>query len=411
VHPHTNDIKMAELELKKLQLHWLLQITKAINYNLPAEKLFEVYQSVLKDHLHITRAILFVNEDGWFTPVKFGFDDHIDLSNIDPVISDVRNYASGGEPVTGWLRQFDTIIPVSHKDHLLAYALIGPVEGDHFPSRSELVTYIHTITNVIVVAIENKRLGRESVRQAAMEKELQLAAQMQTMLFPPHPIIHEGLDIAASYIPHTSVGGDYYDFIKTSGHEALICMADVSGKGLSAAMLMSNFQANLHALIRSSGFTLETIVTDLNNCVNRSARGEKFITFFIAHINLLSGVIEYINAGHNPPVIVRGADVQVLDKGTIGLGMLDELPFLQKGHAEFHLDSLLFCYTDGITDMENESGNLFGIEQLTSNLIQFCQAESMEQLNQKLLRSFDEFRGRAGYSDDVTFLSIRLKGS
>jgi sigma-B regulation protein RsbU (phosphoserine phosphatase) len=261
---------------------------------------------------------------------------------------------------------------------------------------------------VIVVAIENKRLAKESVKQAALERELELAAQMQSLLFPVNLVTHSFLDIAATYIPHQSVGGDYYDFIPLNDKEALVCMADVSGKGISAAMLMSNFQANLHALIKHTDFTLENLVTELNQCVNRSARGEKFITFFIARVNRELNTVEYINAGHNPPMLVHHEQVYTLDKGTTGLGMFDELPFLNKGYVDFPNGSILFCYTDGITDMENDVGTTFGTELLTGLLVKHQSVLTMQHLHDEMVKSFDEFRGNTGFPDDVTFLSIRV---
>jgi sigma-B regulation protein RsbU (phosphoserine phosphatase) len=290
----------------------------------------------------------------------------------------------------------------------LAYALIGGIDEEVFHSKREIITYIHTITNVIVVAIENKRMAKESIRQAAIERELQLAAQMQSMLFPADLVTHSFLDIAATYIPHQSVGGDYYDFIKLSDDEALVCMADVSGKGLSAAMLMSNFQANLHAIIRHTRFTLEDLVFELNACVNRSAQGEKFITFFVARISKVSNTIHYINAGHNPPVLLHDDSVEMLDAGTTGLGMFEELPFLRSGTATFNKGSLLFCYTDGITDMENIHGNSFGSDNLEKMLRDHFHVDNMRDLHGRMVSSFDEYRGGVSFPDDVTFLSVRF---
>jgi sigma-B regulation protein RsbU (phosphoserine phosphatase) len=295
-----------------------------------------------------------------------------------------------------------------HQDVPLAYALIGGLDEEVFHSKREIVTYIHTITNVIVVAIENKRLAKESIRQAAMERELQLAAQMQSMLFPADFVTHSFLDIAATYIPHQSVGGDYYDFIKLNDHEALVCMADVSGKGLSAAMLMSNFQANLHAIIRHTEFTLQDLVYELNACVNRSAQGEKFITFFVARISGLTNTINYINAGHNPPVLLHNDSVEMLEIGTIGLGMFEELPFLKSGSTRFDKGSLLFCYTDGITDMENLRGESFGSDNLERLLREHFSVESMRELHDRMVNYFDEYREGALFPDDVTFLSVRF---
>ena len=116
------------------------------------------------------------------------------------------------------------------------------------------MSFIQTITNLIVVAIENNKMAVEQLKQAAMKKELELAAQMQSLLFPPSLPSNESYEIHATYLPHQEVGGDYYDYIPLSDHEFAICMADVSGKGIAAALLMANFQANLHALIHSRPF-------------------------------------------------------------------------------------------------------------------------------------------------------------
>lgn len=397
-----------ELEAKKLQLHWLLQITKAINYNLPVSNLFTIYQNVLQEHLGVGRLILFVNEGIWHVPVNFGVEGELPTTNLDPVIEEIKKFSEVNSNLTGWLSQFETMVPVIHQDHALAYALIGKINLEVFPSKREIITYLHTITNLIVVAIENKRLAKESIRQAAMERELELAAQMQAMLFPATLVTHSFLDIAATYIPHQSVGGDYYDFIPLNDHEALVCMADVSGKGISAALLMSNFQANLHALVKHTSFTLEGLITELNTCVNRSAQGEKFITFFIARINYLKRDIEYINAGHNPPLLIHGEQIISLDKGTTGLGMFDELPFLSSGHLSFPNDSMLFCYTDGIVEMENNLGQPFGVEKLGSLLIEQHKNRRMEHLHEVMVETFNNFRQDMSFNDDVTFLSIRI---
>jgi len=397
-----------ELEAKKLQLHWLLQITKAINYNLPVTNLFAIYQSVLQEHLGVGRLILFVNEGSWHIPVIFGVEGELPSSNLDPVIEEIKKFSEVNSNLTGWLSQFETMVPVIHQDHALAYALIGKINLEVFPGKREIITYIHTITNLIVVAIENKRLAKESIRQAAMEREMELAAQMQAMLFPSTLVTHSFLDIAATYIPHQSVGGDYYDFIPLNDHEALVCMADVSGKGISAALLMSNFQANLHALVKHTTFTLENLITELNSCVNRSAQGEKFITFFIARINYLKRDIEYINAGHNPPLLIHDNQIIPLDKGTTGLGMFDELPFLSSGHLSFPNDSMLFCYTDGIIEMENNLGQPFGVEKLGSLLLEHNKDRRMEHLHEVMVETFNNFRQDMSFNDDVTFLSIRI---
>jgi sigma-B regulation protein RsbU (phosphoserine phosphatase) len=158
----------------------------------------------------------------------------------------------------------------------------------------------------------------------------------------------------ASYLPALMVGGDYYDYVELDKDNFLICIADVSGKGVSAALLMSNFQASLRTLARQTQ-DLKQIVRELNINIKSSAKGERFITFFGAIFNTLSHKIRYINAGHNPPVLLfnTGA-MHVLEKGTTVLGAFDELPFIEEEEMSISPETLLFAYTDGLTETSNE---------------------------------------------------------
>src|SRR5690606_24512848 len=177
---------------------------------------------------------------------------------------------------------FDVIIPVFHKETAVAYVLIGDIDEEK-QGLSPIIKhlkFIQTITNIIVVAIENKRLQIESLEKEALRKELEVASQMQAMLIPSaenlpkNPYLH----IATYYRPHSQVGGDYYAFLWLNESEFGLRVADVSGKGVSAAILMSNFQANLRALF-TSNISLIDLVKELNDLLNTSAHGEKFITF------------------------------------------------------------------------------------------------------------------------------------
>jgi phosphoserine phosphatase RsbU/P len=396
---------MRELESKKLQLHWLLQITKAINYNISSGGLYEIYRNVLENQLKVSRMLLLVQEEGWRVAARYNCDTPADL---DTLAASLVSYASDPTKQVALPGSFETIVPVVHQDHPLAFALIGGIDESVMGSRREIITYIHTITNVIVVAIENKRLAKESVERAVMQRELDMAAQMQSMLFPSDLVSNTMFDIAATYIPHSSVGGDYYDFIPLDDKEAIVCMADVSGKGMSAALLMSNFQANLRALVLHTD-SLPDIVRELNERVSRTARGDRFITFFIARINTGNGTIRYINAGHHPPLLVHEGEVVALDKGTTGLGMFDELPFLAEGEVHFTDHSVLFCYTDGVTEMENGRGLSLGLDMVAGLLKENRGAQSMQHLHDVMVRFFDEFREDADFNDDVTFLSMRLR--
>jgi sigma-B regulation protein RsbU (phosphoserine phosphatase) len=309
--------------INSVKLTSLLEITKAINSNLPTEGLFKLYENILVNELNIGKIALFTYNNDWKCVLKYGIANEsedikieIDLlkykeiTEVEVVSSDSSSFET-----------FDIIIPVYHKSQPLAYLLIGDIDEQKIEISPTIkhLPFVQTLTNIIIVAIENKRLVRESLLQVASRKELELASEMQNMLFPDKLPDNNQLSIHAYYQPHHQVGGDYYDFIKLNDYEVVFCVADVSGKGVSAALLMANFQANLRALFKHNT-SLTEIIHELNTLVFDNAKGEKFITIFLARYNLVTRMLTYINAGHNPPLMICSNTLLQLTTGGIGVG-------------------------------------------------------------------------------------------
>ena len=175
----------------------------------------------------------------------------------------------------------DIIIPVYNNNVHLAFVFIGDIdeEGQGMSPVLKHLNFIQTISSIIIVAIENIRLFNESLRQEALKKELELAAKMQGLLIPDNDQMPKNPKIIVNgfYYPHYEVGGDYYDCLKLSETKTGFCIADVSGKGMAAAILMSNFQASLRALL-THDINLVALINKLNSIVAVIAAGEKFIT-------------------------------------------------------------------------------------------------------------------------------------
>lgn len=397
----------SELQSKQLQLNSLLEITEAINQNFTTDQLFNIYEFVLRNQLKIGKLALFIFDREWKCVILYGANPknkYIDVVRDLTYLNDIKIIE---ETPSTWLAEFEAIIPVFHKDQPLAYALIGDLNKNQ-EFYEDIIPFIQTITNIIVVAIENKKLAREHIKQAGIKRELELAAQMQTMLFPVSLPKNETMEVNATYIPHQEVGGDYYDFIRLINFEIIFCMADVSGKGIPAALLMSNFQANLHAL--ANNFTsLSQLVRQLNSRVIKSAKGEKFITLFIGKFNSQKRELNYINAGHNPPLLYADNTITLLEEGTTGLGMFDELPFIRQGKIKVPPDSTLLCYTDGVIDVENSKGIPFGLENLKDFLLRNIPLPSMENFHQMLLKQLILYKQNKPFVDDITLLSCRFK--
>jgi sigma-B regulation protein RsbU (phosphoserine phosphatase) len=307
------------------------------------------------------------------------------------------------------LSEFDVVVPVFHKENPLAYLLIAGLKSGHvkLSDRMTYMSFVQTLTNIIVVAIENKRMAKQSLIQARIRKELEVASEMQKLLFPSDLPSNRRMDISAKYTPRHEVGGDYYDFIPLGDEEYIVCIADVSGKGISAAMLMANFQATIRTLFNYQRFDMEFLLEELNKKVMRSAKGEKFITFFIAHYNAHTRELKYVNAGHNHPILTNGRKFEYLDKGCIGLGMMDELPFIDVGKITLKPNTTLLLYTDGVVELENPEGEFFGTERLIKMIHSYYPLK-MEDLNGLIFSKLDEWKGDLPLVDDTAVFGCRF---
>ena len=400
-------VKFSKDQHYKKQLYSLLQVTRAINNNFPASDLFSIFEYILKQQLGYTKFAYCSFDEIWRWQVSYGAtnETRVIKPEIDLLQFEELTFIDENSPEN--LKNFNVVIPVYHKKHALAILLIGDLDEASLEiARAHDLEFVETISNVISVAIENKRLFKDNVQQEMYKREMEMAKEVQNMLIPSSLPNDEYFDFAAFYQPQRHIGGDYYDFISVNDDEVIFCVADVSGKGVAAALLMANFQAYLHALI---GITtdLKKIIHDLNNRVAESAKGEKFITMFIARYNKLSRKLNFVNAGHNPPILTSQNDSILLKEGTTGLGMLEKLFRLEEGEVEVAKNSRLLCYTDGLVEQENEGGKDFGIEQLELIMHQNKGCNS-EDFNRILLDYLITYKGNQPYIDDIALLTCRF---
>jgi len=405
-------VKSPSKRIDDIKLNILLEVTKAINDNTSRKELYYRFEEVLKKQLLIGKIVLFIYDEDWECMIKYG------VSEKDFNIEAERDLLSCKEilylnlKTKPNLELFDVVIPVFHKEKPLAYLLIGDIDKERIEISPTIKhqPFIETLTNIIVVALENKKLAKRELIQEGINKELELASEMQSLLFPKELPKNENLEAAAFYQPHQQVGGDYYDYIKTGDHEVVFCMADVSGKGIPAAFLMSNFQAYLRALIKR--MPLFYLIQRLNNKVMDSAKGEKFITMFIAKYDFNTRVLNYVNAGQNPPLLFtknkKGEmKVELLKIGCTGLGMFDDLPKVDEDMINIAKGDILLSYTDGVVELENDEGMQFGVEALIK-LVEENIKLSMTDLIEVIKEKLKTFKGDQPYIDDIALLSVRF---
>jgi len=408
-----NKSSIQRLQLSNFKLNSLLEITQSINENLSTMSLLRRYEKILRIELNIGRVMIFsFNQKEWECILESGVEnedydaDHL-VRNSLCKFEDISYVTSSS---AFQFKGFDIVIPVYQNEIAIAYVLIGDIDEERegvSPTIKHL-KFIQTITNVIVVAIENKRLYKESLQQAAFKKELELASKMQAMLIPTNEAFPQNTHLHAApyYSPHSEVGGDYYDFIRLSKEEYGFCIADVSGKGMAAAILMSNFQASLRALFTSQ-IDLPAIILRLNESVMNNAKGEKFITFFIGKYNAITKKLNYINAGHNPPVFYNSLtkETQLLNHGCFGLGMFDDIPRIDEAIVDITQGDKIICYTDGLSEAENPEMDEFGTKPIESCIVV---NQSIGAIIEILKNEMKAFIREQPVSDDVSILGIEF---
>lgn len=261
------------------------------------------------------------------------------------------------------------------------------------------------LANLAAVKIENAKLIEQAIEKEKMEKELALASQIQKDFLPKENPTCENFDVAGSNIPCYQVGGDYYDFIEIDACRLGIVIADVSGKGVSASLLMASLRAALHSEIHPL-YVLEEMASKLNDFVHRSSASNSFITFFFCELNRDSGDLVYINAGHNPPLILKkkGA-IQRLKSSGLCLGMFPSSTY-KIDKVTLDPGDLLLLFTDGITESRNKKGEEFTEERLI-DLVKKHSKLSAEDLINKIHETLDDFTKGADPMDDMTVLALK----
>ncbi|GAB3812787.1 GAF domain-containing SpoIIE family protein phosphatase [Pontibacter rugosus] len=405
---NTSQKPQQELNLKKLELTALLEITQAINANLPENALYKIYRFTLLAQLQIHRLVLYVHDEDWACVINSaGTDQDFTKLTLPKEILGVKEITKVSTlKVDKKWRCFDIVIPVLHNGKVLAFVMIGKLQS--YYNNLDALNFVQTISNIMLVAIENHKMARQRLAQESIRREIEIAREVQTMLFPKSLPNDKDVTIHASYIPHSSIGGDYYDFVEIDADQFLFCVADVSGKGVPASLLMSNFQAGLRTILRQTS-DLNTVVSELNNLIYRNAIAEKFITTFVAVYNRKTRELSYVNAGHNAPILLyKDNSHYLLNDGCTMLGVFDVLPFMNVGKVHVPEGSIVVCYTDGLTEVFDEDEAEFGIEG-TIDFLQRNRYLSSKMLHLQLLREINLYNEQSTFSDDITLLSCRFK--
>ena len=263
-----------------------------------------------------------------------------------------------------------------------------------------------TLGSVAAIRVENTRLLEEHLEQQQYERELQLAREIQQRFQPTAPPPVPGYELQGISFPSYQIGGDYYDFIPCADGRLVIALGDVSGKGTSAALLMSSQHAAVHAQVASCRPITETVGA-VNRYLADNTPSNRFVTLFYAELDPATGALSFINAGHNPPLIAKGSGstLEQLGSGGLPLGIIPDYDY-REGRTQLRPGDVLVIYSDGVTETQNPAGEEFGTVRLQDVVAQNLD-RTASGIRDKIEAALSTFAQGTPAVDDITLVIVK----
>ena len=288
------------------------------------------------------------------------------------------------------------------RDAVIGLVYVDSLQRSHSFGEDDL-RVLTALANVAAAKIENVRLLEESMEKRRMEEDMRMAAEIQTGLLPREAPRVPGYDLSGRHSPCRTVGGDYYDFV-TEGGRLLLALGDVSGKGTGAALLMTVLRAAVRAHWAEP--PLAEAVARINRTVCQNVPSNKYVTFFLASLDPPSGRLTFVNAGHNPPLLIRsGGEVERLEDGGMVLGMFEAVPY-DAGSVEMRLGDTLIVFSDGVTETWNPEGDEFGESGVMELGVRSRGLDAVS-LQDAIFDALERFEAGARATDDRTLVVLK----
>ncbi|TAK63083.1 MAG: protein serine phosphatase, partial [Bacteroidetes bacterium] len=267
-------------------------------------------------------------------------------------------------------------------------------------------SFLSALSIPATLAIENARLHEAEIAIQRVERELEVAAQIQQQILPKTLPKIEGIQIGAMSVPCHAVGGDFYDVYQLDDHRIVMTIADVSGKGIPAALLVSTLHASLHAY-RELHTSLVELAAKLNQFIYDNSTTEKFITFVLCVIDTRTSTLHCVNAGHCFPLVIRAdGTMEELKKNGFGLGMLPGSRYNEET-TELRPGDILTLYTDGVSESMNEKRELYGNERLHKVLNRYRGFDVNEMMDE-IMKDVKKFSENPAQDDDLTMVILKI---
>jgi len=311
-------------------------------------------------------------------------------------------FASGTVVLQGIRSVLAVPLGVAEKVFGIIYADSPIADGRFTEDHLKVLT---TLASVAAIRVENARLAEARLQQERLERELQLAMEIQQRFQPTAPPVVSGYELQGISFPCYEIGGDYYDFIEREDGRLVIALGDVSGKGTAAALLMSSLHASVHAQAGSHD-TLSETISAVNRYLADNIPANRFVTLFYAELDPASGSLSFLNAGHNPPLIVHAAGtVEQLASGGLPLGIKRNAEY-REGRTQMQMGDVLVIYSDGVTEAASPTGEEFGATRLYEVVSRNMEA-SAAGVRDRIESALTKFSQGTQAADDITLVIVK----
>jgi serine phosphatase RsbU (regulator of sigma subunit) len=322
-------------------------------------------------------------------------------------LDEIRGLAAGGVRLA---------VPLRTRAEILGVLLLGdPRHRAGFSAHEKQV--LRAGADQFALMIENARLTDRIVEQETLRRDIALASDVQRRLLPDAPPRVDGADFAATSVPARRIGGDYYDFVELGDRRIGIALADVSGKGVAAALIMSVVQASLRIISSEGDVPPPRLVARMNEFVYRSTSASKYATFFYAELDGGCRQLRYVNAGHNAPFLLRAAagrstesglpEIEQLSVGGTVVGMFPEVRY-DEATVDLGRGDVLLVFTDGVPEAHNAENEEFGEERLLQLLRQTAHLSANE-ISARISAEMKNWIGDAEQYDDLTSIVMKVR--
>ena len=406
-----------QLDKKVQELRTLFEIGKELNGTLEKERIVNLLIYAVMGELVVSRCYVYLIENEslrLFACRGLKVDDLsrqalsddaflAALSTIDRLLDiEQENLAPALEPLRE--QQLKLVIPMQIQEEKRGLLVVGDKITSQ-PFQSDEIEFLSTLCNLAIISVENASLFEEALEKERIEEELNIAREIQQRLLPNECPSTEAIEISGLNIPTSQVGGDYFDCIPIDDDHLAIAIADVSGKGIPASLLMSSLHAGLRNLITPGG-DIRAMVGRLNNFIQANTNFDKFITFFYCEFNLVDSTLSYVNAGHNFPYLFRAdGSVKRLETGGLLLGMMPNMPY-DAETVPMAKGDVLLLFTDGVTEAKSAEDEDFEEERL-EDVVRPALQLPMKALLGLVVDAVRTHSAGMPQSDDITMMAVR----